>query len=411
LPAGYSLIAGFGTTTVAPGFSIILSVQLDAAVSGEFGGTIHILNSDGDEGSFDLLLNGVVTAPEISVLSGSTELISGGTIDFGATQTGSPVTRTVTVTNVGNANLVLSPIDPNTLPAGFSLVNNISATTLAPGGSTTFTVQLDAAAAGSPTGVIHIVSNDTDESSFDIVLVGVVSDPPPVAYVKTIDNGAEGFATTGKWHAQSSKNGFDKDTQFANKAEKNDKTAATATWTFTGLAAGQYRVTITSPASPSYASDAPFSVFDGATLLRTVRVSEKQAAGDLAADGFRWQNLGTFQIQGGMLVVQLTNRANGQVVADAVRIERVAPTTDLGTPPPTTPQTSAKPSDNKATLPTHGNGASHKPSPPPKPVPHSIPHSPSKKTPVKPSPHHEPSLSLDDLARDVALHQQSKARK
>src|SRR5439155_11371628 len=125
------------------------------------------------------------------------------------------------VTNVGNANLVLSPIDPSTLPTGFSLVSNLSATTLAPGGSTTFSVQLDATAAGSLTGVIHIVSNDTDEGSFDIVLGGVVSDPSPVAYIKTIDNGADGFATTGIWHAQNSKNGFDKDIQFANKAEKN----------------------------------------------------------------------------------------------------------------------------------------------------------------------------------------------
>jgi hypothetical protein len=200
--------------------------------------------------SFGLVLSSVVTAPEIRVFNGSTELISGGTIDFGTTQSGSPVTRTITVTNAGNATLVLSPIDPSTLPAGFSLLSTFSITTLAPGGSTTFSVKLDAAVAGSLTGVIHLGSNDSDESSFDIVLVGVINDPPSVAYLKTIDNGADGFATTGKWHIQSSKNGFEKDIQFANKAEKNDKTAATATWTFTGLAAGQYRVSVTSPASP-----------------------------------------------------------------------------------------------------------------------------------------------------------------
>src|SRR5205823_8424023 len=121
--------------------------------------------------------------------------------------------------------------------------------------------------------------------------------PPSAAYCRTIDNGANGFASTGTWHVQNSKGGFDQDIQFANKAEKNDKTVATATWTFTGLAAGQYRVSVTSPGSSSYASDAPFSVFDGATLVRTAPVNQRSTLGGCSADGFRWQNLGTFTIQ------------------------------------------------------------------------------------------------------------------
>jgi hypothetical protein len=407
LPAGYSFIAGFGATTIAPGFSVILSVQFDASAAGAFGGTIHILNSDADEGSFDVVLDGVAAAPQISVLNGSAEITSGGTIDFGTTQAGSPVTRIVTVTNVGNANLVLLPIDPNTLPAGFSLVNNFSVTTLAPGQSTTFSVKLDATVAGSPLGVIHILSNDSNEGSFDIALAGIVSDPLPAAYVKTIDNGAAGFTTTGTWHAQNSKNGFENDIQFANKAEKNDKTVATATWTFTGLAAGQYRVSVTSPASASYASDAPYSVFDGATLLRTVRINQKQVGGDLAADGFRWQNLGSFKIQGGTLVVQLTNRAGGQVVADAVRIEKVAATADPGSTTPATQLPCPKPQDNKAILQTQGTGGSHKPSPQAKPVSHSTPHNQGKKAIVKSSSKHDDVPSK----RNVTQHQLPKSHK
>jgi hypothetical protein len=405
LPAGFTLVSNVNATTLAPGATTTFTVQLNATAVGAFGGTISVLSSDANEGSFGIVLSGIVTAPKISIFNSSTELTSGQTIDFGTTQTGSPVTRTITVTNVGNANLVLSPIDPTTLPAGFSLVTNFSATTLAPGGSTTFSVQLDATTAGSPTGVIHIVSNDTNESSFDVVLTGVVNDPPPVAYVKTIDNGAAGFTTTGTWHSQNSKNGFDKDIQFANKAEKNDKTAATATWTFTGLAAGQYRVSVTSPASSSYASDAPFSVFDGATLLGTVHVNQKQVAGTLAADGFRWQNLGTFKIQGGTLVVQLTNRANGQVVADAVKIERVTTSTDAGTAPSIAPQPSSKPHDDKPTLPPQSNSSSHKPAPPPKPAPH--PATQNKKSNVKPSSKHDDPPSHGS----VALHQQPKPHK
>jgi hypothetical protein len=329
-------------------------------------------------------------------------LASGGTIDFGTTQTGSPVTRTITVTNVGTANLVVSPIDPSTLPAGFSLESNVSTTTLAPGGSTTFTVQLNATAAGTLAGVIHVVSNDADEGSFDIVLAGVVSDPPPPAkYVRTIDNGAAGFSATGTWHAQT-KNGFDQDIQFANKAEKNDKTAATATWTFTGLAAGQYRVTVTMPASPSYASDAPFSVFDGTSLLRTVAVNEKQVAGELAADGFRWQCLGTFAIRSGTLVVQLTNHANGQVVADAVKIEQVDASVDPGAGSTTTRPPNSKTPDHKGATPTHTHSASNKPVRQPKPAPHAALR-PQSKGNVGSSPTAADPPWLDGLAHDVSL--------
>jgi hypothetical protein len=399
-------------TTVAPGGSTSFTVQFDPSARGTFGGTLHLLNSDADETSFDLVLSGLATAPEISVFVGGAEVSSGGLVEFDTTQMGTPVTRTITVTNVGDAVLTLAPIDPNTLPAGFSLISGLSTTTLGPGGTATFTVQLNAAAAGSFSGVIHITSDDSDEASFALGLHGAVNDPtpppPPPPYVKTIDNGADGFAATGNWHVQNSKGGFEQDIQFANKAEKNDKTLSTATWTFTGLAAGQYRVSVTAPASPSYASDAPFSVFDGATLLKTVPVNQRSTLGNCSADGFRWQNLGTFSIQGGTLIVQLTNRANGHVVADAVKIERVTTPSD-----PAAPSPSAKPNpdphhekDNGSKKDDADHG-SHKPSPH-KSNSHS---SPQHKSGTKPSPKHDDAPWLDGLAKDVAKHQGSKPRK
>src|SRR5262249_19234032 len=149
---------------------------------------------------------------------GSSELQTGGTVDFGTTQVGTAVTRIVTITNVGDADLVLSPIDPSTLPAGFSLVSNLGKTTLAPGESTTFTVRLTAAAAGSPNGVIHVLSNDGDEHSFHLTLRGSVNNPPPpppppppATVTKTIDDGDNGFAKTGKWHKQKEKGAFNRD--------------------------------------------------------------------------------------------------------------------------------------------------------------------------------------------------------
>lgn len=417
LPAGYSLVASFGNTTVPSGGAIIFTVQLDATTAGTFGGTIHILSSDSDENSFDIALSGVVKAPEIAVFVNGTELTSGGAIDFGPTLVGSSVTRVVTVTNIGDTTLDLSPIDPSTLPAGFSLVSNLGATTLAPGQSTTFTLGLDAATSGSFSGIIHLSNNDADEGSFAIVLQGAVNNPPPTApYVKTVDNGDDGFTTTGTWHVQNGKGGFEQDIQFANKAQKKDQTFATATWSFTGLAAGQYRVSVTAPRSPSYASDAPFSVFDGATLLRTVLVNQSKGAGKPAPIENQWQKLGTFTIQGSTLLVRLSNRANGHVVADAVRIERLETPADPTPPSFNPPDNKDDQHHDKDAGATSNNGGPHKPSFPHK---NSPPHKPAAPTPQqhKSHGHTKPAASdndpswLNTLATDVALQRGTKSRK
>src|SRR5207244_1830748 len=71
-------------------------------------------------------------------------------------------------------------------------VANTGATTLTPGQSTTFTVQLDATAAGSFGGTIHLPSNDADEGSFDIGLSGAVTEPIITApEIRVWSNGIE----------------------------------------------------------------------------------------------------------------------------------------------------------------------------------------------------------------------------
>ena len=69
--------------------------------------------------------------------------------------------------------------------------------------------------------------------------------------------------------------------------------------------------------------DAPFTVFDGSTLLETVDVNQELAPGDFMDAGASWKDLGTFTITADTLTVQLSNQANEYVIADAIRIERV----------------------------------------------------------------------------------------
>src|SRR5262249_52682647 len=148
-----------------------------------FGGTIHVLSNDPDEGSFDIGLHGVVTAPEIRVFAGSTELASGGSFNFGTTLVGAPVSQTFTIQNAGDGNLVVTSLAGGALPPGFSLVSDVGSTTVAPGGSTTFRVQFDAAAHGTFGGTIHVLSSDADEASFDIALQGLATAPEISVFV------------------------------------------------------------------------------------------------------------------------------------------------------------------------------------------------------------------------------------
>src|SRR5205823_3630175 len=99
----------------------------------------------------------------------------------------------------------------------------------------------------------------------------------------------------------------------------------TATWTFSGLAPGQYGVAATWVGyKASAATNAPFAVADGTTLLTPspVRVDQTVDAAGFGDGASAWQSLGTFTVTGSTLVVQLTNDANGYVSADAVRVQR-----------------------------------------------------------------------------------------
>jgi hypothetical protein len=98
----------------------------------------------------------------------------------------------------------------------------------------------------------------------------------------------------------------------------------TASWTFTALPAGQYRVSATWTPHPNRATDAPFTVLDGASSLGTVLRNQEEAPNDFVEAGYLWEDLGVYTISSGTLVVQLTNAANQYVIADSIRIERIA---------------------------------------------------------------------------------------
>jgi hypothetical protein len=251
--------------------------------------------------------------PAVQVLDGSTPLADGtSSVSLGSTFVGAAVTKTFTVKNLGTQPLVLS--DPISLPAGFSLAADFGSTTVAPGASTTFTVRLDATAAGSYSGQVSFATNDPNNNPFTFTVSGTVT------AAGFIDDSDPGFSTVGNW------------TQWTNGGYKGNVHEATgrsgadvASWTFPNLAAGQYRVSVTWTAWPDRATNAPYTVLDGSAAQGTVLVNQQVAPSGFNDAGAVWQDLGTFEVRSGSLVVQLSDAGNGNVIADAVRLQWVAP--------------------------------------------------------------------------------------
>ena len=108
--------------------------------------------------------------PEISVMTTSSEVQSGGTVVVGQAQFGANVDQVIRIRNQGTQTLNLTSL--SVAPGPFSIVTAPGSTALALGESTTFTVRYSPTGGGVQTRVLTINSNDTSEAAFAITLSG-----------------------------------------------------------------------------------------------------------------------------------------------------------------------------------------------------------------------------------------------
>jgi len=94
----------------------------------------------------------------------------GSLIDFGTTTLGTTIQRTFAVYNTGTGDLTTSDLS---VPIGYSIIEGLSASI---GLFDTFTVQLDALAAGTYTGDISFTNSD--ENLFNFAITGTVTPEP-----------------------------------------------------------------------------------------------------------------------------------------------------------------------------------------------------------------------------------------
>jgi subtilisin family serine protease len=169
-------VSGPAATTVAGGGSTTFTVTFTPS---EFGSrsrtaTLQIWSNDADENPYDLDLFGeVFLAPDIvveqpagTVLTDGRAAIAFGNIEVGSTS--GPIT--VTVRNTGTRSLNDLVLTKDGRNAGEFTVGNLGATSIAVGGSTTFTLTATPGAPGPRVAALHLASDDPDENPFDIEL-------------------------------------------------------------------------------------------------------------------------------------------------------------------------------------------------------------------------------------------------
>ena len=165
-----------------------------------------------------------------------------------------------------------------------------------------------------------------------------VTTPPPPPASQIMDDGGAGFTVSGGWTSFAGNNtlfGYESDFSYAAAGTGSE----TASWTFTGLAAGNYEVSVTWVEFSNRATNAPYTIYDGASQVGSpILVNQELApAADHVEGGEPFQIVSaSVSITSGTLVVELTNNANEYIIADAVRIELITPsitsTESLGEP-------------------------------------------------------------------------------
>lgn len=136
-------------------------------------------------------------------------------------------------------------------------------------------------------------------------------------------SGSPGFVLVGSW--TNAAYGYNGQSKYA-AAGSGTKSA---TWTFTDLTPGWYRVGACWQAATNRATNAPYAVYDDTTLLGSVTLNQEVAPSewtDISSgqkfDYLRGPGWGYYwPVASGTLKVVLTDNANEYVFADAVMIE------------------------------------------------------------------------------------------
>ena len=164
------------TGTLRPGGSTNFTVNFTPTNAGVQLATLHVASNDPTNGLFNIVVIGrgmAATAPIIGVQQPvGTNLVNGGTNNFGSLAVGTNASHIFTITNFGTANLTGLFITIDGSNSVLFTVTTNPVAPLPPGNNTTFTVRFAPLSAGVKTAVLHIANNDPTNNPFNIALTG-----------------------------------------------------------------------------------------------------------------------------------------------------------------------------------------------------------------------------------------------
>lgn len=153
VPNDYTLVPP-STNILEYGDSVDFTVTLNSSVAGSFNGTMTINTNDIN---LNVVLNGQIVSPAISVSNNGNSLVNNGTLDLGKINWLTNATQVFTITNSGTSPLL---IQNPTVTGNLVITNQVTSVTLGAGQSTQFTVKIDTSTIKSVSGTISIQSND-----------------------------------------------------------------------------------------------------------------------------------------------------------------------------------------------------------------------------------------------------------
>jgi ELWxxDGT repeat protein len=207
---------------------------------------------------------------------------------------------------------------------GFALVNQqLAPNHFTANGATWFNLGGPYTISSTSTLVVQLLNGANGYVIADAIRLERLTTSPVQIQDDTPDDEA-GFSATAGFISYPGQ-GFQDDVTFTPAGSGSE----TATWTF-AVTPGIYRISVTWTAHPNRATNAPFTVVNVTPaedlLLGTFTVNQELAPDDFLDQGTFWEDLGSgvFAVTGSQLVVQLSNLSNEYVIADAVRLERIA---------------------------------------------------------------------------------------
>ena len=287
---------------VSSGLSLGTTTSQNIDITNNDRGTVSIANISQVEGTsgtptafiFDVILSGAVESP-IS--------LTASTIDG---------TATAGMDYTAISNVAVS-FAPEVLLAQVSVDVTADSDTE---GFETFDLVLDnLSAAGLP---VTFVGGATTETA----TATITNDDLPATTTQTLadETSVPGFAKSSGWVSVINKPGVENGDFLYSQAGQGENIAI---WSFS-IVPGQYRVSSSYRSHTNRATDAPFTLYGNGSPLTTVLVDQQATPTDLVENGVNFKDLApSINLVGDRLDVILTNDADGLVIADAIRIERL----------------------------------------------------------------------------------------